>query len=267
VASQVSRTVNVVDVIAPVITLVGASPMNLDVGEPYIELGATAIDDIDDDISGDVLISGAVDTAVPGSYAVTYNVSDAAGNAATPVVRTVNVYDVVAPVITVLGANPLDLNVGDIYIELGATAVDDVDDDVSGDIVISGVVNTAVPGSYAVTYNVSDAAGNAATPVVRTINVHDVVAPVITLQGANPQTVNAGAAYLELGATAVDDVDGDISGNIVIDASVVNSAVPGSYIVTYDVSDDAGNAAVQVERTVNVVDATAPVITLMGSNP
>ncbi len=267
VASQVSRTVNVVDVIAPVITLVGASPMNLDVGEPYIELGATAIDDIDDDISGDVLISGAVDTAVPGSYAVTYNVSDAAGNAATPVVRTVNVYDVVAPVITVLGANPLDLNVGDIYIELGATAVDDVDDDVSGDIVISGVVNTAVPGSYAVTYNVSDAAGNAATPVVRTINVHDVVAPVITLQGANPQTVNAGAAYLELGATAVDDVDGDISGNIVIDASVVNSAVPGSYIVTYDVSDVAGNAAVQVERTVNVVDATAPVITLMGSNP
>ena len=34
--------------------------------------------------------------------------------------------------------------------------------------------------------------------------------------------------------------------------------------MTYNVSDDAGNAATEVTRTVNVTDTTAPVITLNG---
>ncbi|MCB0469258.1 MAG: DUF5011 domain-containing protein, partial [Flavobacteriaceae bacterium] len=58
-------------------------------------------------------------------------------------------------------------------------------------------------------------------------------------------------AYTELGATAVDNVDGDISANIVIGGSV-NTSVVGTYQVTYNVSDTAGNAAVQVIRTVEV---------------
>ena len=78
----------------------------------------------------------------------------------------------------------------------------------------------------------------------------------ITLVGANPQTVEVGSAYVELGATASDDHDGDISGSIVIDASAVNTSVVGPYSVTYDVTDSEGNAAVQVVRTVDVVDTT-----------
>lgn len=80
----------------------------------------------------------------------------------------------------------------------------------------------------------------------------DITAPVITLIGDNPQEINNGDAYTEQGATATDDVDGDISTNIVIDSSAVDTSVDGSYTVTYDVSDAAGNAAAQVTRTVNV---------------
>ena len=80
----------------------------------------------------------------------------------------------------------------------------------------------------------------------------DTTAPVITLVGDNPQEINNGDAYTELGATATDDVDGDISANIVIDSSAVDTSVDGSYTVTYDVSDAAGNEAAQVTRTVNV---------------
>ena len=92
----------------------------------------------------------------------------------------------------------------------------------------------------------------------------DIVPPVITLLGASPQVVMTGDAYAELGATATDNVDGDISGAIVIDASAVNTAAAGSYAVTYNVMDAAGNAAVEATRTVNVVDpdTTPPVITL-----
>ena len=60
-----------------------------------------------------------VDTSVIGSYTVTYNVSDDAGNAATEVTRTVNVTDTTAPVITLVGDAVVDLSVGDTYSESG----------------------------------------------------------------------------------------------------------------------------------------------------
>ena len=87
----------------------------------------------------------------------------------------------------------------------------------------------------------------------------DTTPPVITLVGSDPVDAEAGTSYADAGATALDDVDGDITGDIVT-SNPVNVNVLGSYTVTYDVSDDAGNAAAQVTRTVNVVDTTAPVI-------
>jgi hypothetical protein len=75
------------DGIGPVITLNGASTINLTVGDTYTELSATTLDAIDG--SGTATPSGTVDTTTAGTYTVTYNASDAAGNAATPVTRTV----------------------------------------------------------------------------------------------------------------------------------------------------------------------------------
>ena len=76
------------------ITLVGDAVTDLSVGEHYTNLGATASDNYDGDITADVVIGGEnVDTSTVGQYTVTYNVSDDAGNAATEVTRTVNVTD------------------------------------------------------------------------------------------------------------------------------------------------------------------------------
>ncbi len=267
VAVPLTRTVNVVDATTPVITLIGDNPQIIEVGTAYTELGATAVDDVDGDISSNIVINSTVDANTVGSYTVTYSVSDATGNEAVPVIRTVNVVDTTAPVITLAGANPQSTVVGGTYTELGATAVDNVDGDISFYITIdASLVNTNTVGSYTVTYSVSDAAGNEAVPVIRTVNVVDTTAPVITLTGPNPQSVMVGDTYTEFGATAVDNVDGDISRNIIIDSSV-NTDVLGSYTVTYSVSDAARNAAVPLTRTVNVVDATTPVITLIGDNP
>ena len=46
-------------------------------------------------------------------YSVTYNVSDANGNAAAEVTRTVNVVDTTVPVITLLGEDPVTIEVGE----------------------------------------------------------------------------------------------------------------------------------------------------------
>ena len=85
----------------------------------------------------------------------------------------------------------------------------------------------------------------------------DRTAPVISLQGDNPVTLAFGATYNDAGATATDDVDGDISSRIVA-ANPVNTNVAGSYTITYDVKDSAGNAASQVVRVVNVTSSPAP---------
>ena len=65
----------------------------------------------------------------------------------------------------------------------------------------------------------------------------------------------------------VDSFDGNISGSIVIDASAVNTGVPGSYAVTYDVRIAAGNAATTGHPHRQCRDTTAPVITLSRRQP
>ena len=102
-AVQVTRTVTVIDNLIPVITLVGGA-VDLFLNDAYVEQGATASDNIDGDLTDSIIIdSSAVDNTTPGSYSVTYNVSDAAGNAASQVTRTVTVIDNVIPVITLVG--------------------------------------------------------------------------------------------------------------------------------------------------------------------
>jgi hypothetical protein len=75
------------DGIGPVITRTGDATINLTVGDSYTDAGATATDEIDGSVT--VTPSGTVNTAVAGTYTITYNASDAAGNAATAVTRTV----------------------------------------------------------------------------------------------------------------------------------------------------------------------------------
>jgi len=78
------------DCVAPVITLIGDSTINLNVGESYSEQGATALDAVDGDLTEIIDISGLVDTGTAGVYSVTYTVSDSMENTATAV-RTVNI--------------------------------------------------------------------------------------------------------------------------------------------------------------------------------
>jgi hypothetical protein len=243
-----------------VITLVGSTPVTVEVGAGYTDAGATGSDNFYGDVTGSIVTVDPVDANMVGSYSVTYDVVDANGNAATQVVRTVDVVDTTAPVITLVGVSPLFIEGGLSYVDAGATASDNFYGDLTGSIVAVSTVDTNVLGPYAVTYNVVDANGNTATELVRTVTVVDTTVPTITLLGASPQSVVQGDPYVELGATAFDLVDGGVTGSIVIDASAVNTAVAGSYSVTYNVTDAEGNAATEVVRTVNVANL-APLTT------
>ena len=78
----------------------------------------------------------------------------------------------------------------------------------------------------------------------------DTTPPVITLRGDSSVTLEVRTIYIDPGATALDDVDGDISDQIVR-RSNLDVSKPGTYSITYTVMDSAGNEAVST-RTVHV---------------
>ncbi|MFA5791909.1 MAG: immunoglobulin-like domain-containing protein [Candidatus Paceibacterota bacterium] len=79
------------DIIPPIISIVGASSVNIIKDIVYIDAGATATDDVDGDITTKIIMVNPVDITTLGIYLVTYNVSDAHNNIAIQVIRTVNV--------------------------------------------------------------------------------------------------------------------------------------------------------------------------------
>ena len=252
----------------PTIILNGVTPMNINQNASFEDPGITATDDYYDADEIVITTTGTVDTTTPDSYTITYTATDGASNSATAT-RVVNVVDVTAPVITLNGDANVALTVGETYTEAGATVSDNVDTNLH--VVIGGAtVNTATAGTYVITYNVRDSAGNDAVQVTRTIEVTvvpDTEKPVITLTGNANIALTVGETYTEAGATVSDNVDTNL--HVVIAGATVNTATAGTYVITYNVRDSAGNDAVQVTRTIEVTvvpDTTKPVITLVGNS-
>ena len=159
--------------------------------------------------------------------------------------------DTTPPVITVLGDNPATVELGDPYTDAGATA------DGGESVSQSGTVDVGVVGSYTITYTATDASGNTAT-ATRTVNVVDTTAPVVTVTGDNPATVELGATYTDAGASAT-----DFSQTQTLETTgSVDTDTVGTYTITYTATDASGNTATAT-RTVNVVDTTAPVLSLI----
>ena len=262
-ASTITRSVIVQDTSAPIISLLGANPLSHEKGQAFIDPGATATDGNDGDLTSAIIRSGSIPASV-GSYILTYNVSDSSGNAAATVSRTVNVIDNGTPVITLIGANPFNIERDTVFVDPGVMAIDSPSENISASVVVTGTVNTSVVGAYTLTYNVTDSSGNAAVPVSRVVNVVD-SGPVLTLLGANPLNHSINTPFVDPGATAFDSADGDLTPSIT-SSSNVNTAVAGSYSISYSVRDSQNNAAIPVTRVVNVNDFSAPVISLIGNS-
>lgn len=191
---------------------------------------------------------------------------------------TIFLKDAVAPVITLRGPNPDTVIMGKVFIEPGASITDNIDGIIPFDSVrvteLNGKplpINTAIPGVYTLLYNVKDKAGNPAIRKARIVRVTEVIIepptpPIITLIGAASCTVSVGTAFIDPGAMATDNFEGNISNRI--SRIVTNSAntvvlfsefykTIGLYSITYSVSDQAGNPAVPKKRSVYVKDTAA----------
>ncbi len=77
--------------------------------------------------------------------------------------------------------------------------------------------------------------------------------PVITLTGFNNVELILGFTHIDDGATASDTGDGDLTNNIVVGGLPVDTSTIDTFFVTFDVTDSAGNDALQVVRSVTTV--------------
>ena len=76
------RTIEVIDVIPPTITLNGDAEMTIYTDDEYIDPGVTASDNYDGDITDRIVINNELDNTYPGEYRIVYFVEDSSGNSA-----------------------------------------------------------------------------------------------------------------------------------------------------------------------------------------
>ena len=122
-------------------------------------------------------------------------------------------------------------------------------------------------GTDSLKYTVRDKKGNFSNPATVTITITqapDNTAPVITITGANPITIEVGTTYVDEGATATDNRDPSVT---VATSGTVNTNVLGENTLTYSATDSAGNPAIEKKRKVTVQDTTPPIITINAINP
>ena len=261
----------------PEIEIIGLNPKYLITGDTYNDEGATAFDPEDGVITSSIVTTNPVNTAVAGTYQVKYNVQDSQGLAADEKIRTVivNLPANDPPVITRIGPAAVTIVQNTTYNDQGATALDAQDGDITSRIVTVNPVNTSVPATYTITYNVTDLGGLSADQVTRIVLVEPEpnTPPTISLIGDAAVTVNAGSTYTDQGATAFDAQDGDLTDSIVITTSEGGTGrigffsnpstnIPRVLTITYTVTDSGGMSA-STSRQVTVVN-TPPVITLIG---
>ncbi|WP_224364856.1 DUF5011 domain-containing protein [Hyalangium versicolor] len=263
--------VTVQDTQAPTLTLAGPSELVVGCGGSLTQ-GVVATDVCGGNLSNQVQVVGGAPT-LPGTYQVSYKVTDQSGNSAQGAQRTVTVQASSGDPSVVLNGNSLmQLECGvDTWVDPSASATDGCggplavhkynsgDDDGDG---VPGSVdpddygpgpNTSVVGTYSVQYQAWDAEWHISS-AIRTVNVSDTRAPTLALIGPSRITFTCGSGnFVDPGATASDQCYGDLTKSVQR-SGWVNSWAAGTYTVTYTVADSSGNSAPTLTRTVDVVN-------------
>ena len=214
------------------------------------------------------------DATKAGTYKIDYEASDNSGNKATFSID-VKYIDDVAPVFS--GENSF------IYTQLENKSLEDIIDNIivtdnnDGDLTENIIVETdeytgneTTPGNYAVVLSSRDEAGNVSTyDVDIEVYYYDVEAPVFGGQTEYTITDTETLSISEIinNLTVTDNLDGDLIDEVMISYNSLtnNLGKIGTYLVTFKVSDKAGNTTEQ-DITIHIVDGMKPIFMFNSKN-
>ena len=264
------RTVIIIDTTPPHLYLLGNASMVWQGAVPWSDPGYYANDTLNGDLTGDVKVIGKVDVMSPAGtkFILEYTVQDASGNQARPLFRHVTIIDTIPPIITLFGNTTMWYESAVDWMDPGYYAFDTLDGNITSKVDITGTVDVWAPSGtpFELYYNVKDRAGNAAVERTRHVTMLDTIPPVITLKGASTMSHEGATPWVDPGWTAWDNLNGDLTNQVVVGGNPVNvmSPVGTTFTITYNVHDVAGNKAEERTREVYIVDTTPPVLTLNG---
>lgn len=246
------------DDLPPVITMLGADTIYVEINSTYTDPGATAMDNREGNITSKIETVNQVDLLQTGVYVVTYNVADGSGiRAATRMRYVFVVADLTKPVLTILGNTTVTHEVNTPYVDDKATAIDSPTGAIlDGFIVTDNQVDETELGTYKVNYTVTDAYGNTTTGS-RTVNVVDRTVPVINAVGGNPMRIQVGSTFIDP-TTVTDNYWQNVKLEVV--TGNVQTKFFGDYKVTYAATDGSGNKAANLTRVYEVTDLVPPVL-------
>lgn len=271
--AEITRRVEVEDTTNPTIKLEGDSEITLypDSINDYQEEGVT-LKDKGRATQENKTTAGVYDWATLnitstvqnqiGEYTITYTLKDPKNQQA-EVIRKIIVSDNTKPTITLLGDEIITVNLGETFNDPGVKVSDNSNEVIEA--TVSGSVDTAVLGTYILTYSAVDEAGNSADPVIRTVKVVDVTPPKVTLRGPNPAQVELGDDYIDAGVEVEDDGNTyEITLNIDLTHSDYKNPKK-SFTITYTVKDDSDNETT-ITRRVEVEDTLPPFIEFLNDD-
>jgi hypothetical protein len=266
-------TINNIDKVKPVIQLREGPELTIEAGSSYTDPGAEVNDDSLPGGFKTIFSSSNVNANSIGDYLVHYDFMDEAGNPAVSVTRMVYVRDTTAPVIKLLGSNPLTVVEHTDYddLQLGSSATDN-----SGEAIVvsrTGTLpDTAKPGMYLLTYTATDSSSNTVS-ITRSVYVLDNTPPTIDTVEIQPSIWTKGpitisALFTDPGsnikykkwAAGVQTADYFKQGS----SSQVFTIADNSFEVTesnhYSIysEDFSGNSSIYVVN-VNNIDTSSPV--------
>ena len=229
----------------PSISLKGKKIVIINYKESYVEKGFIA-KYWGKDVSDKVVVHGKVNLSRLGTYLITYQIKGKIGSR--KVVRKVIVKDMSKPVINVDSEDDIYVCPGGKYEGAPYTAFDNYDGDITNKVKVEIINSKAI-------YTVKDSHGNS-RKVVKNIHYEDNTLPEISLNGSNIMYVFVGDNYQESGYSASDNCDLDITDKVSVKGTV-DTNVKGEYVLTYEVSDKAGNLY-SINRKVIVVERGRP---------
>jgi hypothetical protein len=257
-SAQVTRLVTIGDSTRPVVQAINGNPYVHQVAQ-QLDL-MTAVKPTDNYWpEKNILLSynGFIDVNKVGTYYIIYSARDGSGNISNDLTLTIEVRDTVRPTLLLQGLPEMNVEVFNTFIDPGYLVSDNYWPQNAITVTSTSNVNTSVLGSYSITYTATDASLNKVS-VTRRVNVVKTSLPVIRLLGSDPLNVRRFSVLVDPGV-ALDDVyftDEQLRPNLVVDASKVNTSIPGLYAIRYNVTDPLGNKADEVVRKVNVMNTT-----------
>lgn len=267
-AKQATRFVNVRDTQAPKITLIDSHTVETSAGVTpqkridSLVAGSRCVDTNNCDPNPKTVTSWHIgscsgpttnwDSKKKGTFAIKYVCKDHKGHKTTACRKVIN-QDKTVPVITLNNAKHGDIitvaaKPTGSFLDAGATCFDFIDGQINENLVIKGSnIKLNRPGTYKISYDCTDSAGNSANTLSKTVIVKDSECPRCVVNGKQTVHVEAGFTYTEKGATCTDKI-GRVDGNNMVQTNLAAEAVgavdanrPGTYTVTYKAKDGSNN--------------------------